>query len=332
MMEPTPEELLGMYRRMLEIRNFERSAYELSSTGKLPGLVHSSAGQEAVAVGVCSTLRPGDTIVGTHRSHGYVLAKGAPARSIMAELMGRQGGCCKGYGGSMHVTDVAHGMLACTAIVGGGFALAGGAALSHQLRRSDCVSVCFFGDGALGQGAFHETLNMASKWALPLILVCDNNLYGMSTRSEKVQAFSSCADLAAPYHAWGARVDGNNILDVCQAARTATDRARRGGGPSILDCVTYRQTGHGVGDPGVYRTAEEVESWKKRDPIDQLRDYLIGKGLLDEAAAALIAQEAEALVADAVSYADSSPRSAPEQAWDHLYSESFSETYQRCES
>lgn len=332
MTEPTPELLIGMYRKMLEIRNLEQSAYDMASAGKLPGLVHVSTGQEAVAVGVCSTLRLEDTVVGTHRSHGYALAKGASSRSIMAELLGRQGGCCKGYGGSMHVTDVAHGMLGCTAIVGGGIGMSAGAALSHKLRRTDNVSVCFFGDGALGQGSFYEILNMASKWALPLVLVCDNNLYSMSTRSEKVQAFSSCSDLASPYQIWGAKVDANNILEVYKAARTATDRARRGEGPSILDCVTYRWTGHGVGDPGIYRTAEELESWKKRDPIEHLREYLVARKWLSEAGAAQIDEEAKALVADAVSFAESSPHPTPGQAWMHLYSEPILKIYQECES
>jgi len=153
---PTPEQSIAMYRQMREIREFEQAAYDLSSSAKLPGLVHVSIGQEAVAVGVCAALKSGDTVVGTHRSHGYSLAKGATARALMAELMGRQDGCCRGYGGSMHVTDVAHGMLACTAIVGGGFSLAGGAAFSHQLRKTDCVSVCFFGDGAWARARFSK--------------------------------------------------------------------------------------------------------------------------------------------------------------------------------
>ena len=326
------ELLLDMYRRMLEIRHFEQAAYDLSSAGTLPGLVHVSIGQEAVSVGVCSALRGQDTVVGTHRSHGYSLAKGASARSLMAELMGRQDGCCKGYGGSMHVTDVAHGMLACTAIVGGGFALAGGAALSHQMARSGNVSVCFFGDGALGQGAFFETLNMASRWALPLLLVCDNNLYGMSTRYDQAQALSSCADLAAPYHIWGAQVDGNDILAVYEAASTAVDRARHGLGPSVLDCVTYRWTGHGVGDPAIYRTAEELESWKRRDPIPHLEEYLMREAGVERATTAEMDAQARALVADAVRFAEASPRSQPDQAWDHLYSGPMAEVYRRCES
>jgi TPP-dependent pyruvate/acetoin dehydrogenase alpha subunit len=335
MTKPTPKLLIGMFRRMLEIRHFEQSVADLAtSTAKIPGPVHVSIGQEAVAVGVCSALRLDDTIVGTHRSHGYTLAKGASARSVMAEVMGGQDGCCKGYGGSMHVTDVAHGMLACTAIVGGGFGMAGGAAFSYKLRRIDRVSVCFFGDGALGQGSFYEILNMASKWALPLVLVCDNNLYAMSTSAEKVRAFSSCSDLATPYHISGAKVDGNNILEVYQAACTAVDRARRGDGPSILDCITYRWSGHGVADDGVgvYRTAEEMQSWKKRDPINQLREYLVAKKLLDEAGAARMDEEAKKITADAVSFAESSPRSKPEQAWNNLYSKPILEVYQKCES
>ena len=226
----TREELLGMYRRMLEIRHFEQTAYDMGMAAKLPGLIHVSIGQEAVAAGVCSTLRTTDTIVGNHRSHGHALAKGSSPAALMAELMGRQTGCCKGYGGSMHVTDIAHGVLACTAIVGGGPAIAGGAAFSYKLSGTDSVSVCFFGDGALGQGSFFETLNMASKWSLPLLLVCENNLYGMSTRYETVQQLRSCADLAAPYGIWGATVDGNDIFAVYEAAHTAVARARGGEG------------------------------------------------------------------------------------------------------
>jgi TPP-dependent pyruvate/acetoin dehydrogenase alpha subunit len=332
MTDLTPEMLVSMYRRMLEIRHFEKSAYDLSSEGALPGLVHVSIGQEAVSVGVCSALRPEDTVVGSHRSHGHSLAKGASADSLMAELMGRRDGCCKGYGGSMHVTDVAHGMLACTAIVGGGFGIAGGAAFSHKLRHTENVSVCFFGDGALGQGAFFETLNMASKWALPLVLVCENNLYGMSTPYEQAQELSSCSELATPYHIWGAKVDGNDILTVYDAACTAIERARRGDGPSILDCITYRWTGHGVGDPAIYRTAEELELWKTRDPIKRLREYLVEKSWLDEIGALRIDEEAQALVADAVRFAEASPHAIGEQAWEYLYSESMLEVYRRCES
>jgi TPP-dependent pyruvate/acetoin dehydrogenase alpha subunit len=324
--------LLAIYRSMVEIRHFEQTAYDLATAGKIPGLVHVSLGQEAVAAGVCAALRADDTIVGTHRSHGHSLAKGAPARALMAELMGRRDGCCKGYGGSMHVMDVEHGVLVCTAIVGGGFAVAGGAALAHQLHRSDRVSVCFFGDGALGQGAFFETLNMASRWSLPLILVCENNLYGMSTPYEKVQQLASCADLAGPYRIWGAQVDGNDALAVYQAASNAVSRARRGEGPSILECLTYRWTGHGVGDPAIYRTQAEVETWKRRDPIPRLAQELSARGWLSEPAAAQIDAEARAAIADAVEYALASPSPGAADAWNHLYSPSFLEVYRRCES
>jgi len=332
MAQPTRENLLDMYRRMIEIRHFEQTAYDMGTAAKLPGLIHVSIGQEAAAVGLCAALRLEDTIVGTHRSHGHSLAKGATARSLMAELMGKQDGCCKGYGGSMHVTDVAHGMLACTAIVGGGFAIAGGAAFSHKLHSNGNVSVCFFGDGALGQGAFFETLNMCSKWSLPLILVCENNLYGMSTRYETVQQLTSCADLAAPYHIWGACVDGNDIMAVYDAATTAVERGRRGDGPSIIDCLTYRWTGHGVGDPAIYRTAEELAEWKERDPIKRLREHLLGKGWLDAAEDGRIDAQARDLIADAVRFAEASPAATPEQAWDHLYSQPMMEVYRRCES
>lgn len=328
----TREQLLGMYRRMLEIRRFEQSAYDMGTEAKLPGLIHVSIGQEAIAVGVCSALRTTDTIVGNHRSHGHALAKGSAPAVLMAELFGKQTGCCKGYGGSMHATDVAHGVLTSTAIVGGGPAIAGGAAFSHKLKGTGDVSICFFGDGALGQGSFFETLNMASKWALPLLLVCENNLYGMSTRYETVQALQSCAELAALYGIWGASVDGNDIFAVYEAACTAVERGRRGEGPSIIDCVTYRWTGHGVGDPAIYRTTAELEEWKGRDPIKRLREHLMTKGWLDEAEASRMESEASALIAEAVRFGESSPPAVAEQAWNNLYSEPMLEVYRRCES
>lgn len=328
----TREELLGMYQRMLEIRHFEQTAYDMGMAARLPGLIHVSIGQEAVSVGVCSTLRPTDTIVGNHRSHGHALAKGSSPAALMAELMGKPTGCCKGYGGSMHMTDTAHGVLTSTAIVGGGLAIAGGAAFAHKLKGTGNVSVCFFGEGALGQGAFFETLNMASKWSLPLLLVCENNLYGMSTRYESVQQLQSCADLAGPYGIWGATVDGNDIFAVHGAARTAVERARGGQGPSIIDCLTYRWTGHGVGDPAIYRSAQELDEWKGRDPIKRLRDHLMGKAWLDETEAGLINAQASALIADAVRFGESSPAALAEQAWNNLYSEPMLEVYRRCES
>ncbi len=326
------DQLIEMHKRMLIIRHFEQKAWDLASQGKIPGMLHVSIGQEAVSVGVCSALLPDDYILSSHRAHGDLIAKGVHPRKVMAELMGKETGCCRGRGGSVHVTDASAGVLAVSGIVGGQIPIAAGAALASKLQGTDRVTICFFGDGALGQGVLFETVNMASLWSLPIVFVCVNNQYAISSRIDKVQHVTSAATWAEPYRIGGDKVDGNDVVEVYQAAQIAVDRARRGDGPSILDCVTYRWTTHGVGDPGLYRNTEEVEMWKKRGPIKGFQKYLLQKGFLTENEAERLDAEARALVEDAARYAETSPSPAPEQACKYLYAGPLEEVYWRCVS
>jgi TPP-dependent pyruvate/acetoin dehydrogenase alpha subunit len=263
----------SLYRTMVAIRAFETAAARLLRAGKLGGGVHLSIGQEAVAAGVCSALAPDDLITTTHRGHGHCLAKGGDPERMFAELLGRLDGYCKGKAGSMHIADPGKGILGATAIVGGGLPMAVGAALSAQVRRSGQVAVAFFGEGAVAEGIFHESLNLASLWRLPVVLVCENNQYAELT-PVGVHLAADVHRLAEPFGISGVHVDGNDVEAVHEATFEAASRARRGEGPTLLECETYRWSGHYEGDPEKYRTREEVEGWKARDPIARLRERL----------------------------------------------------------
>ncbi|MDH5687585.1 MAG: thiamine pyrophosphate-dependent dehydrogenase E1 component subunit alpha [Candidatus Bathyarchaeota archaeon] len=267
---------------MLEIRRFEEKVWDLFGRNLIPGTLHLYIGEEATAVGVCVNLRVDDYITSTHRGHGHCIAKEARLEPMMAELLGKKTGYCKGKGGSMHVADASVGILGATAVVGSGIPIAVGAGLSCKMRKTDQVVACFFGDGASNNGTFHESLNMAAIWKLPIVFVCENNLYAMGTRISNVTAIDNIAQRAIAYGMPGVTVDGNDAVAVFQAARGAVERARKGEGPTLLECQTYRHKGHSRFDPATYRPQEEVEEWMKRDPIVRLRKKLTEEQILSE--------------------------------------------------
>lgn len=308
-----------MYRKMVEIRLFEEKVFELYGQNLVPGTIHLYAGEEAVAVGVCSALRKDDYITSTHRGHGHCIAKGADLNRTMAEILGKKTGYCKGKGGSMHIADFSIGMLGATAVVGAGLPIAVGAGLSAKLRKTDQVVACFFGEGASNQGTFHESLNMASTWRLPVVFVCENNLYAMGTRQSRVMNIKNVADRAVAYGICGVAVDGNNVLAVYQAASEAVERARRGEGPTLIECKTYRHKGHSRVDPARYRPKEEVQEWLRRDPVKNFKEYLVRERSFTETELQSIEKEAGAKVDDAVKFALDSPYPAPEDALEDVY-------------
>jgi TPP-dependent pyruvate/acetoin dehydrogenase alpha subunit len=268
----TEQTLLALYARMLLIRDFENEIQRLFLKGEVHGTTHLYAGQEAVAVGVCSVLGEGDWVAGTYRGHGHCLAAGTSAEALAAELLGRATGVCGGRAGSMNVVDLAHGMIGCFGIVGGSIAAATGAALSA--KRTGNVAVAFFGDGAVNQAYFHECLNFAAVETLPVVFVCENNWYGEFTPMQKVTGGVDIAGRAAAYGIAGAAVDGNDLWAVIEATRAAVERARGGGGPTLLEMQTYRHYGHSKSDPATYRPKGELESWLERDPLKLTRERL----------------------------------------------------------
>jgi len=318
-MEASQEKLVEMYRKMLEIRHFEEKVFELYGQNLVPGTIHLYAGQEAVAVGVCSALRKDDYITSTHRGHGHCIAKGADLKRVMAEILGRKTGYCKGKGGSMHIADFSIGMLGATAVVGAGLPIATGAALSIKLRGTNQTVACFFGDGASNQGTFHESLNIAAIWQLPILYVCENNLYAMGTRQSRVMLIKNIAERVVAYGIPGITVDGNDILAVYKAAKNAVERAREGGGPTLLECKTYRHKGHSRMDPAKYRPKEEVEEWLRKDPIKRFRSKLLESNVLSQAEADEIEQAVIAEVEEAVKFALESPYPTPEEALEDVY-------------
>ena len=310
------EQALGVLEKMMEIRQFEQMAYLRYLQKEIPGTLHQSQGQEAVAVGVCTPLRDSDWITSTHRPHGHALAKGMRSDVAMAEIYGRESGALGGRGGSMHLGDPAIGMLASTAIVGGGITIAPGLAMAAQYHGTDGVAACFFGDGASNEGAFHEGINYAAVKKLPVIFVCENNLYGASTPFHETTLNVNVASRAAGYGIPGEQVDGMNVLAVLEAMERAVERARAGEGPTLLECLTYRYVGHSRGDSRGYRSKEEEAFWKDRDPIDQFKRRLVEAGVAtaDEADAAIAA--AKATVKEAVAFAQNAPNATPESALD----------------
>jgi len=311
--------MIEMYRKMLEIRRFEEKAFELYGQNLVPGTIHLYAGQEAVAVGVCANLRKDDYITSTHRGHGHSIAKGAQLSKVMAEILGKKTGYCKGKGGSMHIADFSIGMLGATAVVGAGIPIAAGAGLSIKLRETDQVVACFFGEGASNQGTFHEGINMAAIWTLPVVFVCENNLYAMGTRQSRVMTIKNMADRAAAYGIPGVVVDGNDVLAVYEAAREAVERAREGKGPTLIECKTYRLKGHSRFDPATYRPKEEVEEWLKKDPIPRFRARLLETGTLTDEEANKIEKEIFTAVEEAVKFALESPYPEPKEALEDVY-------------
>lgn len=272
------ERLLGLYRRMVLIREFEERVRFLFLEGTMPGTIHQCQGQEATAVGVCAALRDDDFIVSTFRGHGHALAKGLSPQSMLDELFGASTGCCRGKGGSMHMGDMSRGMIPAIAIVAGGIPLAAGMALAFKMRQSGEIAVAFFGDGAVAEGAFHEAVNMAAIWNLPALFVCENNLYGASTHISKVMKNTKISDRAASYGFRGETVDGNDVLAVLEATERAAAECRRGEGPVLLELLTYRRVGHSRRDPCHYQPKDEREAWFSRDPIERFAEYLVQGG------------------------------------------------------
>jgi TPP-dependent pyruvate/acetoin dehydrogenase alpha subunit len=311
--------LVDLYRSMLLIRRFEETVYYLFLEGEIPGTLHQYQGQEAVAVGICDVLRPTDWITSTHRPHGHALAKGVAPRAAMAELYGKSTGCCAGKGGSMHLGDPAVGMLPAIAIVGGGNTVVTGLGLAFQLRRTDQVAVCFFGDGASNEGAFHEGMNFAAVRRMPIVFVCENNLYGASTPFHAVSNLVDVADRAAAYGIPGRVVDGMDVLAVREAGAAAVAAARAGKGPTLLECKTYRFVGHSRSDARGYRESEEEAAWKERDPIPRLRAALVEHDAAGVEAVEAVEREVEAAIDDAVEFARASPDADPSEALTDVY-------------
>ena len=317
--ELSPAQLAGMLRMMLRIRQFDQRALELYREGVMRGTTHPYIGMEAVAVGACAALRPGDRITSTHRGHGHCLAKGGDPRLMMAELLGRAAGYCKGKGGSMHIADVDAGILGANGIVGGGIGLATGAALATKLAGRDDVAICFFGDGALNQGIFHEAANLAAIWRLPVVYVCENNQYAMSARADRFTSVPDPAVRATAFGFPGVSCDGMDALAVYATVGQAVARARAGEGPSLVVCVTYRYLGHHVGDPLNYRDKAEVEAWRTKDPIERLRGVLVERRVLTAADADAMRAEVEREIEAAVAFAKASPEPDPSTLAEDVY-------------
>jgi pyruvate dehydrogenase E1 component alpha subunit len=318
-MDISKETLILMYERMLKIRHFENRVKELFAAGEMPGFVHLYIGQEAVAVGACAALGADDTITSTHRGHGHIIAKGAEPKYMMAELYGKATGYNKGKGGSQHIAWPGLGILGANGIVGAGIPIATGAAMSARLRKSGQVTIAFFGDGASNEGSFHEALNIASAFNLPVVYVCENNLYAVGTRQSRVRKTEDIADRAAGYSMPGLVVDGNDVIAVYEAAKAAVDRARAGGGPTLIECKTYRWRTHFEGEPDTYRPPEEVEAWMKRDPIPRYRQLLIEQGVVSAREADEIERRIVRELDEAVEFARQSPLPAPESALEDLW-------------
>lgn len=313
--------IVEMYKTMLKIRKFEQVAMNTFAEGKIPGFVHLYIGEEAVATGVCANLKDSDYITSTHRGHGHILAKGGDLKFMMAELFGKATGYCKGKGGSMHIADATKGILGANGIVGAGHNIAVGAGLSAQYRGTDQVCVCFFGDASTNQGTFHESLNMASVWKLPVVFVCENNLYGISMSQNRHQAIKDVADRGVAYNVPGIVVDGNDVFAVYEAAKEAIKRAREGKGPTLIECKTYRHRGHFEGDPCVYKPTEEQEEWLAKDPIPRFEKYLVENEILTEEKLKEVENKVESQIDEAVDFANNSPYPELESVLEDVYTD-----------
>ena len=321
-MELSRERLAEMYRTMRTIRSFEQTLNELSQAGRVPGFLHLYAGEEAIAAAVCAPLGSDDYVTSTHRGHGHSIAKGVDLAAMMAEIFGKQTGVCKGKGGSMHIADLEKGMLGANGIVGGGIPLAIGAALSAKVRKTGGVAVAFFGDGATNQGAFHESVNIASILKLPVVFVIENNGYGEATPVEYHVNIRDLAARASSYGIPGVVADGMDFFDVLGKAAAAVERARRGEGPTLMECKTYRYFGHYVGDPLTYRTKEETEKVRStRDPIDNFEKRVVSERKLAASELRTIDDQVAKAIADAVRFAESSPPPDPSELTTDVYVE-----------
>jgi TPP-dependent pyruvate/acetoin dehydrogenase alpha subunit len=323
-MDVGKDKLLEMYRSMQRIRQFETKTRDLALANELPGFVHVSIGEEASATGVCAALRKTDRITSTHRGHGHLLAKGGELNRMMAELFGKRTGYCKGKGGSMHIVDYALGILGANGIVGGGLPIATGSALASVVAGKDDVTACFFGDGASNEGTFHESLNLAAVWKLPVVFVCENNGYGEFTPMQTVTSVRDIAQRAHGYNIPGFIVDGNDVMEVFRFASEAVARARAGEGPTLLECKTYRWEGHVVGEAaflgeGAYRPTAEVEAWKLKCPIVRYQQFLVSGGKIDKGELDRIDKETTAELEDAIKFARESALPDVSEVTDDVY-------------
>lgn len=313
------EEVVFYLRQMMQIRQFEDKIMELLSKNIAEGGSHLYAGEEAVAVGAMSAIKPEDYITSTHRGHGHCIAKGGKLPELMAEILGKATGCCKGKGGSLHLADVSTGNLGANGVVGGGFGIATGAGLSIKIKNTNQVVLCFFGDGATNQGLFHECANMASVWKLPVIYICENNLYGMSVSVSRASAVTDLTKKALAYDMPSEKVDGMDILAVKEAVSKYVKYAREGKGPSFIVCDTYRYYGHSRSDPRVYRTKEEEKHWCDLDPICQFTDKCVEKKWLTKEEIKNIENEVRQEIEEATKFAIESPDPKPEELYEDLY-------------
>lgn len=313
--------MLDLYRRMLLIRKFEERVKYLFLEGIMPGTIHQYQGQEACAVGVCAALEPDDVITSTHRPHGHALAKGITVNEAMAELFGRTTGCCKGKGGSMHLGDMSKGVVPAVAIVGGGIPIATGMALAFKMRKEPRVSVCFMGDGATNEGAFHESLNMGAIWDLPVVYVVENNLYGASMPVGKAMKTKTISERSCAYGIPGVTIDGNDPLAVYETARTAIDRARGGEGPTLVELMTYRITGHSRRDPALYQPKEEKQKAVENEPIGRFAKRLLSQKVTDQDELDRIGQTIDEEIEAAVEAAMAAPEPQPEDTLANLFVE-----------
>lgn len=321
-MSPSRDNQIDLYKRMVEIRLFEEKIQDLYARGLVPGSVHLYIGQEAIAAGVCAHLTKEDYITSTHRGHGHLIAKGADLRYMMAELFGRKTGYCKGKGGSMHIADFDLGILGSNGIAGGGIPIAVGAGLSSKMRGTDQVTVCFFGDGASNNGTFHEGLNFASVHRLPVVFICENNLYGISVSQKQHQAIQDISIRSVAYNMPGITIDGNDVLAVYQTSGEAIRRARAGEGPTLVECKTYRWRGHYEGDPNQgrrYRTLEEIQAWIKKCPIKRFEAKLVKEKVLNKNKMMDIRKEVEKKIEEAVDFANQSPFPDPQDILEDVY-------------
>ena len=315
----SPETLLRALRKMYLVRYFEEKAEELYALGKVHGTMHLSIGQEASAIGACLALEPGDYIRSTHRGHGHCIGKGADVNIMMAEFFGKAVGYCRGRGGSMHIADVEGGNLGANGVVGGGLPISPGVGLGLKLQRSDRVCLTFFGDGAANGGAFHEALNLASIWKLPVVYVCENNQYAMSMSFRRAFAIERISLRAASYGMPGVTVDGNDLVEVYRAVKQAIARARAGEGPTLIESLTYRWRGHSKSDRQRYRSRDEVKEWQARDPIARLRARLLEAGLFSEEVLDRAAREAAQAIEEAVAFAEAAAEPDPDTIMDGVY-------------
>lgn len=320
-MDLNKEQLLAFYKNMVTIRAFESKAVELFAAGEIPGFVHLYLGEEAIATGVCANLEKKDYIASTHRGHGHLISKGGDLKLMMAELYGKATGYCKGKGGSMHIADVDLGILGANGIVGAGMPIATGAAFACKYKKSDAVAVAFFGDGASDRATFHESLNMASIWNLPVVFVCENNGWAISNSQKDHQNITDISDRASGYGIPGVSVDGNDVIAVYEAASAAIERARKGEGPTLVECKTWRHRGHFEGDPGAYKDPKDQEEWLKKDPIAKLEKNLLKLKYATQAELDQVKEAAQAEIEAAIKYAQESPAPDPSEVLTDVYAD-----------